>query len=400
MATGWAIGRDEPALVLLHTTAGLGNAVGALATARVNRAPLVVLVGQQDRRHLAHEPFLAGRLEGLAGTYPVSVEQPVRPQELPGAIDRAWHAATTRRGPALVVVPMDDWLAPAADEGDQPAAAGTVLRAAAADPAAVDALVALLDAAERPAARRRRRGGRAAGLGRARRARGAARRAGLAGGVRRPGRVPAGPPAFRGPPAVRPGQAPRRPRAVRRCPRGRRAGVPPVRVRAGAVPRPGHTGRGGHRRPRRGAPQRRGAGRARPRRPDVRGARRPSRRARGRTSSGARVRAAARPGRDGRPAHVRPRLLGARAAPAARGDRVRGGALQQARAPRADRGARAARVPEPGDGRARVRDPGLDRRPDGPPRTVPWSRSSATGRPSTRSRRSGARRTTGWGWSS
>ena len=99
MATGWAIARNEPALVLLHTTAGLGNAVGALATARVNRAPLVVLVGQQDRRHLAHEPFLAGRLEGLAGTYPVSVEQPIRPQELPGTIGRAWHAATTRRGP-------------------------------------------------------------------------------------------------------------------------------------------------------------------------------------------------------------------------------------------------------------------------------------------------------------
>jgi benzoylformate decarboxylase len=151
MATGWAIGRDEPALVLLHTTAGLGNAVGALATARVNRAPLVVLVGQQDRRHLAHEPFLAGRLEGLAGTYPVSVEQPVTAQELPGAIGRAWHAATTRRGPALVIVPMDDWLAPAGAEDAQTAAAGTVLRAAAADPAAVDALVALLDAAERPA---------------------------------------------------------------------------------------------------------------------------------------------------------------------------------------------------------------------------------------------------------
>lgn len=49
LATGWALGRDEPAFALLHTTAGLGNAVGALATARVNRAPLVVLVGQQDR---------------------------------------------------------------------------------------------------------------------------------------------------------------------------------------------------------------------------------------------------------------------------------------------------------------------------------------------------------------
>ena len=70
MATGWAIGRGEPALAILHTTAGLGNAVGALATARVNRAPLVVVVGQQDRRHLASEPFLAGKLHGLAGEYP------------------------------------------------------------------------------------------------------------------------------------------------------------------------------------------------------------------------------------------------------------------------------------------------------------------------------------------
>ena len=61
MATGYAIGRREPSLVLLHTTAGLGNAVSALATARVNRSPLVVLVGQQDRRHLSYEPFLAGQ---------------------------------------------------------------------------------------------------------------------------------------------------------------------------------------------------------------------------------------------------------------------------------------------------------------------------------------------------
>src|ERR1022692_2547472 len=67
MATGWAIGRGAPALAILHTTAGLGNAVGALATARVNRAALVVVVGHQDRRHLASEPFLAGKLRGLAG---------------------------------------------------------------------------------------------------------------------------------------------------------------------------------------------------------------------------------------------------------------------------------------------------------------------------------------------
>ena len=78
---------------------GLGNAVSALATARVNRAPLVVMVGQQDRRHLAQEPFLAGRLDGLAGEYPVSVEQPVRAQDVPGALVRAYHAAATRARP-------------------------------------------------------------------------------------------------------------------------------------------------------------------------------------------------------------------------------------------------------------------------------------------------------------
>ena len=42
LATGVAIGSGAAAFVLLHTTAGLGNAVAALATARVNRAPLVV----------------------------------------------------------------------------------------------------------------------------------------------------------------------------------------------------------------------------------------------------------------------------------------------------------------------------------------------------------------------
>ncbi|MFI6498228.1 thiamine pyrophosphate-dependent enzyme [Nonomuraea typhae] len=110
MATGQAIATGRPALAILHTTAGLGNAVGALATARVNRAPLVVLVGQQDRRHLALEPFLTGQLDGLAGDYPVWTHQPARAQDVPGAVARAWHEAQTGRGPALVVVPMDDWL--------------------------------------------------------------------------------------------------------------------------------------------------------------------------------------------------------------------------------------------------------------------------------------------------
>jgi benzoylformate decarboxylase len=150
MATGFALGRGGPAFALLHTTAGLGNAVAALATARVNRAPLVVMVGQQDRRHLAQEPFLAGRLQGLAGEYPVSVDQPVRAQDVPGALVRAYHAAVTARGPAVVIVPMDDWHAPA-PEPHELTGPERLLRAGAAAPEAIDELAALLEQAQSPA---------------------------------------------------------------------------------------------------------------------------------------------------------------------------------------------------------------------------------------------------------
>lgn len=151
LASGMAIGSGCPALAILHTTAGLGTAVGALATARANRAPLVVIVGQQDRRHLAYEPFLAGRLVGLAGEYPVSVDQPLRAEDVPAAVERAFHAAVTGRGPALVIVPMDDWEAPGDEEREPAAAVGEVLRAAAAAPEALDALAAFLAEAASPA---------------------------------------------------------------------------------------------------------------------------------------------------------------------------------------------------------------------------------------------------------
>jgi thiamine pyrophosphate-dependent acetolactate synthase large subunit-like protein len=149
MATGWALGRGEPALAVLHTTPGLGNAVSALATARVNRVPLVVVVGQQDRRHLASEPFLTGKLHGLAGEYPVWVDQPVRAQGVPGAIARAYHEATTGRGPALVIVPMDDWAAEA-EPAAQRAAPRRVVRAGGADPQRLAELGELVAGARSP----------------------------------------------------------------------------------------------------------------------------------------------------------------------------------------------------------------------------------------------------------
>ena len=99
MAAGFALARSRSraGAAALDARAS-GNAVAALATARQNRAPLVVLVGQQDRRHLAQDPFLAGSLDGLAGDYPVWRETPARAADVPGAIVRAyWEASTGAR---------------------------------------------------------------------------------------------------------------------------------------------------------------------------------------------------------------------------------------------------------------------------------------------------------------
>jgi benzoylformate decarboxylase len=149
MATGWAIAAQRPGLVLLHTAAGLGNAVGALATARVNRAPLVVLVGQQDRRHLTAQPFLAGQLDGMAGEYPVWVGNPPRAADVPSTVARAWHEARLGRGPALVIVPMNDWDDPA-DALERVAAPLSVHLSEGFDERACAALTAQIDAAADP----------------------------------------------------------------------------------------------------------------------------------------------------------------------------------------------------------------------------------------------------------
>jgi thiamine pyrophosphate-dependent acetolactate synthase large subunit-like protein len=150
MATGYALASGEPQFVNLHTAPGLGNAINAIANARDMHAPLVVVVGQQDRKQLAVAPFLSGRaLEKLAGDYPVWSSLPVRPQDVPGSIARAYHEANTHRGPAMVVVPMGDWEEPA--DPIAFTAPLEVVRAAAVDSAQLGPLAELLAEAESPA---------------------------------------------------------------------------------------------------------------------------------------------------------------------------------------------------------------------------------------------------------
>ncbi|MDN8807006.1 thiamine pyrophosphate-binding protein, partial [Staphylococcus aureus] len=58
MADGFAQATGNAALVNLHSSAGLGHALGNVFTAFRNQAPLVITAGQQARSILPFEPFL------------------------------------------------------------------------------------------------------------------------------------------------------------------------------------------------------------------------------------------------------------------------------------------------------------------------------------------------------
>jgi benzoylformate decarboxylase len=149
MATGYALASGEPQFVNLHTAPGLGNAVNAIANARDCHAPLVIVVGQQDRRQLYLTPFLTGRaLERLAGEYPVWTHLPPRAQDVPGAIERAYYEAKLASGPALVVVPMGDWQEPF--DAIPAGAPATLIHSAGVTPEQLDPLVELLARATSP----------------------------------------------------------------------------------------------------------------------------------------------------------------------------------------------------------------------------------------------------------
>src|SRR3712207_9489158 len=84
--------------------------MGAMVTAYHNKTPLVVTAGQQDRRHVALEPLLTGKLVELAKPYVKRSHEPVRAEDVPTEILRAYHTAMQPpQGPAFVSIPMDDW---------------------------------------------------------------------------------------------------------------------------------------------------------------------------------------------------------------------------------------------------------------------------------------------------
>lgn len=108
MADGYAQVTGRPAFLNLHTSAGLGNAIGNLTNAVANRTPLVVTAGQQDRRHIVSDPLLAGDLVGLARPVAKWSHEVRTGDELGTILRRAFSdAAAPPGGPVFVSLPMD-----------------------------------------------------------------------------------------------------------------------------------------------------------------------------------------------------------------------------------------------------------------------------------------------------
>ncbi len=148
MADGYAQATRNAAFVNLHSAAGVGHAMGNLFTAFKNRTPLVVTAGQQARSILPFDPFLhSAQATELPKPYVKWSVEPARAEDVPLALARAYHVAMTPpRGPVLVSIPADDWLATT-----EPVPAHRVSQRLRPDPELLAELGHALDACQRPA---------------------------------------------------------------------------------------------------------------------------------------------------------------------------------------------------------------------------------------------------------
>src|ERR1700728_2887308 len=149
MADAFAQVTRRPALVNLHSSAGVGNAMGNLVAAYHGNTPLIVTSGQQHRELMIGEPYLGNR---EATTMPEPwvkwSYEPYRAEDVPEAFMRAYAMALQPpAGPVFLSIPLDDWNQPLAG----PARARTVSNRVAPDPERLRLFADRISASRRPA---------------------------------------------------------------------------------------------------------------------------------------------------------------------------------------------------------------------------------------------------------
>ena len=147
MALGYALGTRKAVFVNLHSIASAGNGLSAIQDAWYMHAPLVITAGQQDRRHLLAEPFLASRAIETVKPYVKWAYETLRAEDVPASIARGYYLAMQPpKGPVFISIPMDDWIHEC-ERVEVRAVTQTVLP----DPSALDDLVRAFDSSRNPA---------------------------------------------------------------------------------------------------------------------------------------------------------------------------------------------------------------------------------------------------------
>src|SRR5262245_29730954 len=116
-ADGYARASGRPALVQIHSSPGVGNAIGNLYQAKRGGTPLVVIAGEAGIRYDAMDAQMAADLVAMARPVTKWATRVTDPQSVLRVIRRAIKMATTPpTGPVFVCLPADVLDAPAAEE--------------------------------------------------------------------------------------------------------------------------------------------------------------------------------------------------------------------------------------------------------------------------------------------
>ena len=117
IADGYARSTQKPTLVQIHSTPGLGNAIGALYQAYRGHSPLVVIGGDAGIKYKAMEAQMAGDLVAFAEPVTKWSTMVKEPSSLLRVLRRAIKvAATPPMGPVYVCLPVDILDAPVIEE--------------------------------------------------------------------------------------------------------------------------------------------------------------------------------------------------------------------------------------------------------------------------------------------
>jgi benzoylformate decarboxylase len=149
MADGYARASGRLAAANVHVAPGLGNAMGALYSARFSGAPVIVTAGQQEQGHGLREPLLYAPLVEVARPFVKWAVEVTRAEDLPLVLRRAAKVALAPpTGPVFLSLPGDVLEAEAEMDLGRPTRVEARVRPS---EATLEALAARLAAARSPA---------------------------------------------------------------------------------------------------------------------------------------------------------------------------------------------------------------------------------------------------------